>query len=90
MIETGCYKELNVFGPNKTRSPDLVLDLMPEPEKTGCFPFSKRVSNTKCTLLKFLLIFCHIWIIKPYWLIFSNSLHLEFIYLGDLRDFFSV
>lgn len=44
MIETGCYKELNVFGPNKTRSPDLVLDLMPEPEKTGCFPFSRRVS----------------------------------------------
>lgn len=44
MIETGCYKELNVFGPNKTRSPDLILDLMPEPEKTGCFPFSRRVS----------------------------------------------
>jgi len=44
MIETGCYKELNVFGPNKSRSPDLVLDLMPEPEKTGCFPFSRRVS----------------------------------------------
>lgn len=47
MIETGCYKELNVFGPNKTRSPDLVLDLMPEPEKTGCFPFSRRVSIIK-------------------------------------------
>lgn len=44
MIETGCFKELNVFGPNKTRSPDLILDLMPEPEKTGCFPFSRRVS----------------------------------------------
>lgn len=44
MIETGCYKELNVFGPNKTRSPDLILDLKPEPEKTGCFPFSRRVS----------------------------------------------
>lgn len=44
MIETGCFKELNVFGPNKTRSPDLVLDLKPEPEKTGCFPFSRRVS----------------------------------------------
>lgn len=44
MIETGCYKELNVFGPSKTRSPDLILDLMPEPEKTGCFPFSRRVS----------------------------------------------
>jgi len=54
MIETGCYKELNVFGPNKTRSPDLILDLMPEPEKTGCFPFSRRVSNIKYALWKFL------------------------------------
>lgn len=44
MIETGCYKELNVFGPNKSKSPDLVLDLTPEPEKSGCFPFSRRVS----------------------------------------------
>lgn len=55
MIETGCYKELNVFGPNKTRSPDLILDLMPEPEKTGCFPFSRRVS-----LLSFNIIYLHL------------------------------
>lgn len=53
MIETGCYKDLNVFGPNKTRSPDLVLDLMPEPEKTGCFPFSRRVS-----FLSLIIYFC--------------------------------
>lgn len=51
MIETGCYKELNIFGPNKTRSPDLVLDLMPEPEKTGCFPFSRRVSLSSLTFI---------------------------------------
>ncbi|XP_050533814.1 G protein-coupled receptor kinase 2 isoform X2 [Daktulosphaira vitifoliae] len=43
MIETGCYKELNIFGPDKTRSSDLILDLLPEPEKTGCFPFRRRV-----------------------------------------------
>ncbi|KAL4148970.1 hypothetical protein QTP88_003099 [Uroleucon formosanum] len=46
MIETGCYKELNVFGPNKSRSPDLILDLKPEPEKTGCFPFSRRKTQS--------------------------------------------
>lgn len=51
MIETGCYKELNVFGPNKSRSPDLILDLKPEPEKTGCFPFSRRVSLLSLNIL---------------------------------------
>lgn len=64
MIETGCYKELNVFGPNKSRSPDLILDLMPEPEKTGCFPFSRRVSTM--LLIKFVcikMIFFHIYLI---------------------------
>lgn len=38
MIESGCYKEINVFGPNGTRSPDLLGDHPPEPEKSqGCF-----------------------------------------------------
>ncbi|XP_046851462.1 G protein-coupled receptor kinase 5-like isoform X2 [Xenia sp. Carnegie-2017] len=38
MIEMECYKELNVFGPNGTRSVDLLGDHPPEPEKDpGCF-----------------------------------------------------
>ncbi len=38
-----CYQELNVFGPNNTPSPDLRLDLPPEPEPTsGCLQFLRR------------------------------------------------
>ncbi|XP_067879173.1 G protein-coupled receptor kinase 5-like isoform X2 [Heterodontus francisci] len=33
MIETECFKELNVFGPNRTRSPDLDWNQLPEPPK---------------------------------------------------------
>ncbi|XP_078421797.1 G protein-coupled receptor kinase 5 isoform X5 [Cetorhinus maximus] len=33
MIETECFKELNVFGPNGTRSPDLDWNQLPEPPK---------------------------------------------------------
>ncbi|GLH07401.1 G protein-coupled receptor kinase 2 [Gryllus bimaculatus] len=42
MIETECFKELNVFGPNNTPTPDLIIDAMPEPEKKGCFPFRRK------------------------------------------------
>lgn len=42
MIETECYKELNVFGSNGNPTPDLVLDALPEPEKKGCFPFRRK------------------------------------------------
>jgi len=43
IIETEVFKELNVFGPGHTRSPDLRLDLPPEPEPTsGCLPFFRR------------------------------------------------
>uniref|UniRef100_A0A0A9ZGM9 G protein-coupled receptor kinase n=2 Tax=Lygus hesperus TaxID=30085 RepID=A0A0A9ZGM9_LYGHE len=42
MIETECYKELNVFGPNGTRPNDLILDALPQPEKKGCFPFRRK------------------------------------------------
>ncbi|XP_062913100.1 G protein-coupled receptor kinase 5-like isoform X1 [Mobula hypostoma] len=35
MIETECFKELNVFGPNRTRSPDLDWNVLPEPPKRG-------------------------------------------------------
>ncbi|XP_048474406.1 G protein-coupled receptor kinase 5-like isoform X1 [Rhincodon typus] len=33
MIETECFKELNVFGPNGIRSPDLDWNRLPEPPK---------------------------------------------------------
>lgn len=35
MIETECFKELNVFGPNGTLSPDLNRSHPPEPPKKG-------------------------------------------------------
>ncbi|XP_050004663.1 G protein-coupled receptor kinase 5 isoform X4 [Alexandromys fortis] len=37
MIETECFKELNVFGPNGTLSPDLNRNQPPEPPKKGLF-----------------------------------------------------
>ncbi|XP_028716591.1 G protein-coupled receptor kinase 5 isoform X4 [Peromyscus leucopus] len=37
MIETECFKELNVFGPNGTLSPDLNRSQPPEPPKKGLF-----------------------------------------------------
>jgi len=43
IIEKEVFKELNVFGPNNTPSPDLRLDLLPEPEpSSGCLPFFRR------------------------------------------------
>ncbi|KAG8441205.1 hypothetical protein GDO86_006812 [Hymenochirus boettgeri] len=33
MIETECFKDLNIFGPNGTRSPDLDWRQLPEPPK---------------------------------------------------------
>ncbi|UYV75861.1 GRK6 [Cordylochernes scorpioides] len=45
MLETECFKELNVFGPNNSPSPDLMLDQPPTPEASGCFPFLKRHKN---------------------------------------------
>ncbi|XP_072310341.1 G protein-coupled receptor kinase 5 isoform X2 [Eucyclogobius newberryi] len=35
MIETGCFRELNLFGPMGTRSPDLEYSLAPDPPKRG-------------------------------------------------------
>lgn len=49
MIETECYKELNVFGPNNIPTPDLVLDAVPEPEKKGCFPFRRKKKQSART-----------------------------------------
>ncbi|XP_040570439.1 G protein-coupled receptor kinase 2 [Lepeophtheirus salmonis] len=42
MIETKVFDELNVFAPNYTRSPDLRMDMIPEPEPEGCLPYIRR------------------------------------------------
>lgn len=43
MIETECFRQLNVFGVNGTRSPDLILQPVATTENEGCFPFSRKV-----------------------------------------------
>lgn len=47
MIETECFKELNVFGPNGTLSPDLDRSHPPEPPKKGLFQriFKRQVRD---------------------------------------------
>lgn len=46
MTETECFQELNVFGPQGTRTPDLLLDQPPPPEESSCFPFRRRRKQT--------------------------------------------
>uniref|UniRef100_A0A8C0IGQ8 G protein-coupled receptor kinase n=1 Tax=Bubo bubo TaxID=30461 RepID=A0A8C0IGQ8_BUBBB len=59
MIETECFKELNVFGPNGTISPDLNKSYPPEPPKKGLLQRifkrqhqnnSKSTPNSKASL----------------------------------------
>uniref|UniRef100_A0A8C8YK66 Uncharacterized protein n=1 Tax=Prolemur simus TaxID=1328070 RepID=A0A8C8YK66_PROSS len=47
MVETECFKELNVFGPNGTLSPDLNRSYPPEPPKKGLLQriFKRQVRN---------------------------------------------
>jgi G protein-coupled receptor kinase len=52
MIETECFKELNVFGPNNTPTIDLIVDAIPEPERKGCFPFRRKVPKSLNCVLK--------------------------------------
>lgn len=42
MIETDCFRQLNVFGPYNTRSPDLILQPVTSSENEGCFPFRRK------------------------------------------------
>lgn len=42
MIETECYQELNLFGPDGSLPPDLMLDQLPIEEYEGCFPFRRK------------------------------------------------
>ncbi|XP_002742089.2 G protein-coupled receptor kinase 5 [Saccoglossus kowalevskii] len=37
MVETECFNELNVFGPNCTPTPDLMMDQPPPPPRRGLF-----------------------------------------------------
>lgn len=43
MIETDCFRQLNLFGPNRTRSADLILQPVTTSENEGCFPFRRKV-----------------------------------------------
>ncbi|ALC47842.1 Gprk2 [Drosophila busckii] len=42
MMETECFRELNVFGPDECPTPDLLINAVPEPDKAGCFPFRRK------------------------------------------------
>lgn len=53
MIETECVRELNVFGPDDTPTPDLVLDAPIIEEKPGCFPFRRKVCDIIDILINF-------------------------------------
>lgn len=44
MIETECYRELNVFGQDECPTPDLLINAPPVVEKPGCFPFRRKVN----------------------------------------------
>jgi G protein-coupled receptor kinase len=41
MVDTRVFEDINVFGPENTRTIDLDLDYVPEPEPKGCIPFLK-------------------------------------------------
>ncbi|KAM9368677.1 LOW QUALITY PROTEIN: G protein-coupled receptor kinase 5-like [Phaethornis superciliosus] len=49
MIETECFKDLNVFGPSGTRSPDLDWQHLPEPPKRSLLQRLFRRQPTDCT-----------------------------------------
>ncbi|KAJ6637641.1 G protein-coupled receptor kinase 2 [Pseudolycoriella hygida] len=42
MIETECFRELNVFGIDECPTPDLLITAQPVVEKPGCFPFRRK------------------------------------------------
>ncbi|XP_055618889.1 G protein-coupled receptor kinase 2 [Toxorhynchites rutilus septentrionalis] len=42
MIETDCFRELNVFGQDECPTPDLLINAPPVVEKPGCFPFRRK------------------------------------------------
>uniref|UniRef100_A0A670ZG35 G protein-coupled receptor kinase n=1 Tax=Pseudonaja textilis TaxID=8673 RepID=A0A670ZG35_PSETE len=54
MIETECFKDLNIFGPNGTRSPDLDWKQLPDPPKRSLLQRLFR-RNVRSNLAPFLL-----------------------------------
>ncbi|KAL9694213.1 hypothetical protein quinque_013498 [Culex quinquefasciatus] len=42
MLETECFRELNVFGQEESPTPDLLVNAPPVVEKPGCFPFRRK------------------------------------------------
>lgn len=42
IIETDCFRQLNIFGANGTRSPDLNLQPGPVTKSRVCFPFRRK------------------------------------------------
>lgn len=42
MLETECFRELNVFGQDECPTPDLLINAPPVVEKPGCFPFRRK------------------------------------------------
>ncbi|XP_043268503.1 G protein-coupled receptor kinase 2 isoform X1 [Venturia canescens] len=50
MIETECFKELNVLGPNSSPTPDLLVNYPPaNNENRGCFPFRRKKKQSART-----------------------------------------
>lgn len=47
MLETECFRELNVFGQEESPTPDLLVNAPPVVEKPGCFPFRRKVGTTR-------------------------------------------
>ncbi|XP_030573804.1 G protein-coupled receptor kinase 2 [Drosophila novamexicana] len=63
MMETECFRELNVFGPDECPTPDLLINAVPEPDKAGCFPFRRKKKQPARTqpipIPEHLLTTCH-------------------------------
>lgn len=51
MIETECFRELNVFGTDECPTTDLQINAQPVIEKAGCFPFRRKVSYGSFAIL---------------------------------------
>lgn len=50
MVETECFRELNVFGADDCPTTDLLINAQPVVDKPGCFPFRRKVNLTKTYL----------------------------------------
>ncbi len=57
MVETECFRELNVFGIDECPTPDLLITAQPVVEKPGCFPFRRKVGSD---LFSQIFFFCFI------------------------------